>query len=1208
MKKLLNIIIVLVLTLSMFGTSTLINASAKVNPEIKSEKHKDEKDRYIIGLEANVDSDSFANKHLKGKNNKKIKGKNAIVTDLSQGEIDSLKKDDDINYIEVDANVSIEESNKPNIKVKQKDKNEDIETWGNTAIGADLAHINKYSGKKVKIALLDTGVSEHPELKVKEGVSFVDGVNSFSDDNGHGTHVAGIISAQKDKSGIVGVAPDAEIYPVKVLDKEGTGSYSQVIDGIEWAIEKNVDIISMSFGGTIFSQSLYDEIKKAYDHGIIIVAAAGNSGYGEETELYPARYPEVVSVGAVSKYFSRANFSSTGSSLDIMAPGTDIYSLTNDGGYVSKSGTSMAVPFVTGSAALLLSSDKKLTNKEVVEKLYSTSTPLGNSNEYGKGLINVAKALGVIDHTIQNPYENNKVVDNNFDIRTVDSKLDSLSQKLANLKENALSLGNLALAKDIEAKYNNLIIKNSKLHQLPDSLLNKKENSTLDTAINEYYRDKNNLFLSLINEYNQAIEEFNHSKPLELSSYENGVAGVYNFTISPGGSQSMNMNVGDTDYYNFTASSSGTMTASLSVPSNADYDLQVLTSNDVVLGTSAAGTGQSESVSFSVTAGSSYKVKVYYYSGATGSYTVSLSNITPSIASIYLNSPVDISLSSGEYRVYSFTPSSSGNYQLFTGPYGGFGGPNDTYLELYSNSSLTNMIASDDDSNGNTFSKIKTYLTAGTTYFLKVRHYSSTGSLYTRLTVQVDVPPTQPIYSDSPIDVNVNANEYRTFSFTPTETGKYRFYTTPYGDGDTSSDTFLELYSNSNLTNILAFDDDSNGQSFSEIFYELTAGTTYYIKFRGYNNNASLGRLEVNQTFDWEYTDYTDDNSSLSEYYIKDNTYSTSTTQEAYAVESGLQTSYVLQEGDWKYVGIIKDSSLNQYGSVNQSSVSVQSFNFKYIKKITTQVKDAIFNKLMNYLGLPSDAFNDPTEIEYFQKGISVAIDDNVFFGLIDRFKGLSKYPDDFYYLEGYQITSEAILAFYIKTSYSSAAQSAKSFLTASTIATSGLIISASGGVVVGGIVEVGALSNVIKGSISAGISYVTGNMATRSVNLIKANDAKLTKVKQPSYNGSNYRKKFSEEVSNPSPESPRDYDAHHMFPQKKSLKDKFDEILKDYPGTIHNPKFLSWWKKSPHRSAARAYNQEWTDFFKSKPTATVSDIFEFGRYLANKYDLKIRF
>jgi len=190
------------------------------------------------------------------------------------------------------------------------------------------------------------------------------------------------------------------LYSVKVLDHAGNGTYAQVIQGIEWAIEHHVNVISMSFTGASDSQALHQAIVDASNAGILMIAAAGNRGSGAETEMYPALYPEVVSVGATTPSNVRANLSSTGNELDIMAPGVDIYSTFIGGGYTYMSGTSMAVPYVTGAAAVLWSAYPDDDSLSIMNRIYASATPLGDAHEYGHGLVNLARALGLVDSAI----------------------------------------------------------------------------------------------------------------------------------------------------------------------------------------------------------------------------------------------------------------------------------------------------------------------------------------------------------------------------------------------------------------------------------------------------------------------------------------------------------------------------------------------------------------------------------------------------------------------------------------------------------------------------------------------------------------------------------------------------------------------------------------------------------------------------------------
>ncbi|MFD2331290.1 S8 family serine peptidase [Cohnella sp. GCM10020058] len=356
---------------------------------------------YMISFKQNVKPQTILNtRKVKHQQKKSLKKQNTIIVDLDQAELAQLRADSNVAFIEPNSQVSIQ-----NIDVSEGETSADAAvtdslSWGNVAIGANLVEDSEFKGSGIKIAVLDTGVSAHSDLSIAGGINFVEGSVGYADDNGHGTHVAGTIEAKDNKAGIVGIAPQASVYAVKVLKADGTGTYAQVIQGIEWAIENHMDIISMSFTGAENSEALHQAVREASEAGILLVAAAGNRGSGTETEMYPALFGEVVSVGATTQANLRANLSSTGSQLDLVAPGVDIYSTSNDGNYSSRSGTSMAVPHVTAAAASLWSKHRSMSAAAIMDMLYTTATPLGSSHEYGHGLVNLAKAAGVIDSAI----------------------------------------------------------------------------------------------------------------------------------------------------------------------------------------------------------------------------------------------------------------------------------------------------------------------------------------------------------------------------------------------------------------------------------------------------------------------------------------------------------------------------------------------------------------------------------------------------------------------------------------------------------------------------------------------------------------------------------------------------------------------------------------------------------------------------------------
>jgi len=227
--------------------------------------------------------------------------------------------------------------------------------WGIKRVGAADAW-TRTQGEGVKVAVIDTGIDPtHPDLagQVAGGFSALSGSKSsaWKDDQGHGTHVAGTIAAKRDGKGVVGVAPKARLYAVKVLDKDGNGNYSDVIAGIEWAASHGIKVANMSLGADEGSEPLHRAVKAALKAGMSIVAAAGNSG---GTVGFPGSYVETIAIGASDINDRVAEFSSRGSEVDFIAPGVDILSDKMGGGTVSLSGTSMATPHMTGLAALAI--------------------------------------------------------------------------------------------------------------------------------------------------------------------------------------------------------------------------------------------------------------------------------------------------------------------------------------------------------------------------------------------------------------------------------------------------------------------------------------------------------------------------------------------------------------------------------------------------------------------------------------------------------------------------------------------------------------------------------------------------------------------------------------------------------------------------------------------------------------------------------------
>ena len=185
----------------------------------------------------------------------------AIAAELSDSQISKLKADPSIAYIEEDGLVYALVEQLP---------------WGVDRIDAEVVHPYN-TGAGIKVAVIDTGIDlDHEDLNVVENVTFVEETTSGDDDHGHGTHCAGIIAALDNEIGVIGVAPGALLYAVKVLDVDGSGYLSDVVAGIDWAIENGMQIISLSLGTNFDYQTLRDACDRASAAGILVVAAAGN--------------------------------------------------------------------------------------------------------------------------------------------------------------------------------------------------------------------------------------------------------------------------------------------------------------------------------------------------------------------------------------------------------------------------------------------------------------------------------------------------------------------------------------------------------------------------------------------------------------------------------------------------------------------------------------------------------------------------------------------------------------------------------------------------------------------------------------------------------------------------------------------------------------------------------------------------------------------
>lgn len=311
-----------------------------------------------------------------------IKLKNTLQTTEVINKLQELKT---VQYAEV--NGTVQASHIPNDP-------DYVKQWGLKKVSAEKAWDTTQGLPEVQIAVVDTGVDyNHPDLvgKVIKGHDHVDNDADPMDGNLHGTHVSGIAAATTDnQTGMAGMAPKSKILAIRVLDNDGSGSWSSVAAGITEAADKGAEVVNLSLGGSFYSQALEQAVNYAWSKGSVVVAAAGN----ENTQLpsYPAYYKNALAVAATDENDKRARFSNYGHWVDVAAPGTKIYSTVLNGKYDSLNGTSMAAPFVAGIAALVSSQGK--THQQIRQTIESTADQInGTGNYWVHGRVNAFKAV-----------------------------------------------------------------------------------------------------------------------------------------------------------------------------------------------------------------------------------------------------------------------------------------------------------------------------------------------------------------------------------------------------------------------------------------------------------------------------------------------------------------------------------------------------------------------------------------------------------------------------------------------------------------------------------------------------------------------------------------------------------------------------------------------------------------------------------------------
>jgi subtilisin len=345
---------------------------------------------------------------------------NAVAATIPAGQLKALKANPSVKSVEPDA------------PIKAFADPELDAAWGVKHIGAGDVHAAGNTGAGVKVGIIDTGIDyTHPDLDAvyAGGYDFFNNDADPFDDNGHGTHVAGILAAEMDGQGVVGVAPGASVYSYKVLGADGSGDYSGLIAALERAsLVDQVQVVNMSLGGSVASDALAAEVGAAYARGVVLVAASGNVDPTNFMQLlygcpvaYPAAYPEVFATTYTNPNDALTGYSCTGPQVDFASPGDQIYSTVPTGscmfcapsGYRGDmSGTSMASPHLAGTVALVLAhgianwGDQATLADDVKAHLCATttvgfgvnSTPIVRSDPryaqyFGCGVVNAARAL-----------------------------------------------------------------------------------------------------------------------------------------------------------------------------------------------------------------------------------------------------------------------------------------------------------------------------------------------------------------------------------------------------------------------------------------------------------------------------------------------------------------------------------------------------------------------------------------------------------------------------------------------------------------------------------------------------------------------------------------------------------------------------------------------------------------------------------------------
>lgn len=351
-----------------------------------------------------------------------VKTENVTVLELTAHEVDDVERQNGVLLVEeniIFAGSDFEDDNfndtfgtdfkdeyemrkyLRNIRTHQNQAVDTSDQWNIDAVNANNREYSRQDDR-VKVAVMDSGVTLSEDIDVKERVNMVtdeEGVEPlFEDMSGHGTAVASVIAAKENNFGVTGINPNAELYSIRVLDSNKQAPLSRIIQGIYWCIDQNVDIINMSFGTEVRSGILEQVIKEAENHGILMIAAAGNRGReGMETVEFPAAFEEVVAVGSSNAQGQMCEASSAGTEIELLAPGEKIPAIGNFDEIVCTGGTSMAAPHVTGIASVLWAKDTTKSASFIRALLDASANRVSVDGISGNGIVDLDYALAVYD-------------------------------------------------------------------------------------------------------------------------------------------------------------------------------------------------------------------------------------------------------------------------------------------------------------------------------------------------------------------------------------------------------------------------------------------------------------------------------------------------------------------------------------------------------------------------------------------------------------------------------------------------------------------------------------------------------------------------------------------------------------------------------------------------------------------------------------------